>query len=56
MTSQCGILCDWPTDKIKNAIWRAVSCGQPTESNVSVQDLRDELSRRGEEPVGYHNT
>lgn len=47
---------DWTTDTIKNRIWRAVGCGQPIPGCVSVEALRVELIRRGEEPVGYHNT
>ena len=46
---------DWPTNMIKNYIWMAVDCGQPIPGNVSVEALRMELKRRGEEPKGYHN-
>ena len=47
---------DWHTNKIKNAIWLKVSCGQPIPGCVSVESLRKELLRRGEEAKGYHNT
>lgn len=47
---------DWTTNQIKNRIWGAVDCGQPVPGCVSVEALRMELVRRGEEPVGYHNT
>ena len=43
-------------NKIKNSIWAYVSCGQPIPGCVSVEALRMELERRGEEPTGYHNT
>lgn len=47
---------DWTTNKIKNSIWAYASCGQPIPGCVSVEALRMELERRGEEPIGYHNT
>lgn len=47
---------DWTMDEIKNYIWMAVECGQPIPGCVSVEALRAELVRRGEEPKGYHNT
>lgn len=47
---------DWAIDEIKNRIWQAVSMGYPIPACVSVEALRAELIRRGEEPVGYHNT
>lgn len=47
---------DWTTAQIKNCIWSAVDRGQPVPGCVSVEALRVELVRRGEEPVGYHNT
>lgn len=47
---------DWTTNEIKNRIWAYVDCGQPIPGNVSVEALRLELKRRGEEPTGYHNT
>ncbi|MDE6913844.1 MAG: hypothetical protein K2P35_09135 [Lachnospiraceae bacterium] len=47
---------DWSTNTIKNYIWLAVECGQPVPGCVSVDALRKELVRRGEEPKGYHNT
>lgn len=47
---------DWTTNEIKNRIWKAVDCGQPIPGCVSVEALRVELVRRGEEPKGYHNT
>ena len=47
---------NWTTEEIKNRIWMAVSCEEPVPGQVSVEALRMELKRRGEEPVGYHNT
>lgn len=47
---------DWTVNDIKNKIWAYVSCGQPIPGCVSVEALRMELKRRGEEPIGYHNT
>lgn len=47
---------DWSTNTIRNYIWLAESCNQPIPGCVSVEALRVELKRRGEEPVGYHNT
>lgn len=47
---------NWSINEIKNSIWSAVSCGQPIPGCVSVEALRAELVRRGEEPLGYHNT
>ena len=47
---------DWTTNDIKNYIWMEVECGQPIPGCVSVEALRAELIRRGEEPKGYHNT
>lgn len=47
---------DWTVNDIKNRIWAYVSCGQPIPGCVSVEALRAELKRRGEKPVGYHNT
>lgn len=47
---------DWTTNKIKNSIWAYASCVQPIPGCVSVEALRMELERRGEEPIGYHNT
>lgn len=47
---------DWTTNKIKNCIWSAVDNGSAIPGCVSVEALRAELTRRGEEPVGYHNT
>lgn len=47
---------DWSTNEIKNRIWLRVSSGQPVPGCVSVEALREELIRRGEEPKGYHNT
>lgn len=45
----------WSTNTIKNYIWMA-SFGQPIPGCVSVEALREELMRRGEDPVGYHNS
>ncbi len=47
---------DWSTSTIKNFIWLAVDCGQPVPGCVSVEALRMALTRRGEEPKGYHDT
>lgn len=47
---------DWTVNDLKNRIWMAVDCGQPVQGCVSVEAMRMELMRRGEEPVGYHNT
>lgn len=47
---------DWTVNDLKNQIWMAVDCGQPVPGCVSVEAMRMELMRRGEEPVGYHNT
>lgn len=47
---------DWTVNDLKNRIWMAVDCGQPVPGCVSVETMRMELMRRGEEPVGYHNT
>ena len=47
---------DWTTNEIKNHIWAAVDCGHPVSGCVSVATLREELSNRGEDPVGYHNS
>lgn len=47
---------NWSTGQIKNRIWSAVNNGQPIPGCVSVEALREELVRRGEDPSGYHNT
>mgnify|MGYP001075208817 CR=1 FL=1 len=47
---------DWTVNDIKNRIWAYVSCGQLIPGCVSVEALRAELKRRGEKPVGDHNT
>ncbi|MDE6672480.1 MAG: hypothetical protein K2K16_09825 [Ruminococcus sp.] len=47
---------DWSLNEIRNQIWGEISCGQPVKCCVSVAALRYELERRGEIPVGYHNT
>ena len=47
---------DWTTVEIKNRILAEVGCNHPVPGCVSVEALRMELKRRGEEPVGYHNT
>lgn len=47
---------DWTTNEIKNRIWAQMSLGQPIPGCVSVEALRMELIRRGEEPAGFHNT
>ena len=50
------IIKDWTSDEIKNRIWMAIECGQPIPGCISVEALRKELIKRGEEPVGCHNT
>ena len=47
---------NWTTNEIKNCIWAAADCGQPVPGCVSIEALRMELERRGEEPKGYLNT
>ena len=47
---------NWSTNTIKNYIWMAVDFNQSIPGCVSVEALRMELKRRGEEPKGYHNT
>ena len=47
---------DWSVSQLKNRIHREVDFGQPAPGCVSVEAMRMELLRRGEEPVGYHNT
>ena len=47
---------DWTLNEIRNRIWDEVSCGQPVPCCVSIAALKYELERRGEIPVGYHNT
>lgn len=47
---------EWETSQIKNRICDAVLFGQSVPGCVSVEALRFELVRRGEKPVGYHNT
>ena len=42
--------------RLKNRICDAVLRGQSVLGCVSVEALRLELVRRGEEPAGYHNT
>lgn len=51
-----NVTANWTVSDIKNYIWLAVQCGQPIKSYVTVEDLRAELLRRGEDPIGYHNT
>lgn len=46
----------WSTNEIKNQIWANVDCHQAIRGCVSLEALRAELVRRGEEPKGYHNT
>ena len=47
---------NWSVTTIREYIWMAVSCGQPVPGCVSAEALREELRRRGEAPIGYHNT
>lgn len=47
---------DWTVNELKNRIWSAIDCRQPAPGCVSVEAMRMELLRRGEKPVGYHNT
>ncbi len=56
MIYQWELVKDWTTNEIKNRIWANISCGQPIPGSVSVEALRMELQRRGEEPTGYHDT
>lgn len=53
---ELDILEKWTSNDIKNRIWIAVQCNQHVPCNISVDALRAELIRRGEEPIGYHNT
>ena len=46
---------DLSTCTIKNYIWMAAN-GQPIPGCISIESLRMELERRGEEPKGHHNT
>ncbi len=46
----------WTTEQLKNYIWMQVSCNMGTPASVSVEAMREELRKRGEEPKGYHNT
>lgn len=46
----------WTLDEIRNRIWMAVDLGQPVPGSVSVEALRTELIRRGEQLTGCHNT
>lgn len=50
------IIKKWTVNEIKNTIWSCISTGQPTPGCVSIEALRYELIRRGEKPIGYHNT
>lgn len=45
----------WDTNKIKNAIWLHVDCGQPIPGQLSLQSLQMELRLRGESEKGFHN-
>lgn len=47
---------NWSTLAIRNYIWAVAYCVQPVPGCVSVEALRAELIRRGEDPRGYHNT
>jgi hypothetical protein len=47
---------NWTTNEIRNYIWTNVNNGQPIPGCISIAALRMELMRRGEEPVGYHNS
>lgn len=47
---------EWTTEQLKNYIWLQVACNIATPADVSVEAMREELKRRGEEPKGYHNT
>ena len=43
-------------DWIRNVIWNEVANGIPTPGQVTIEELREELERRGLEPIGFHNT
>ena len=47
---------DWTTEEIRSRIWLAVECSQPIPGCISIEALRMELIRRGEDPIGYQNT
>ena len=53
---ELDIIKNWTIEEIKNRIWMAVELNQPIPSCISVEALRTELIKRGEEPIGYHNT
>lgn len=44
------------SNRLKNWIWLAVSCGQPIPGCISVEACRCVLRDRGEDGKGYHNT
>ena len=47
---------NWSTEKIKNWIWMNSENGFPIPGCLTVEALRYELTHRGEDPAGYHNT
>ena len=51
---ELDVVKDWSLSDIRNRIWSAKECGMSIPSQVSVEALRIELLRRGEEPIGYH--
>ena len=53
---EIDIIRHWTTNEIKNHIWSAISNGQPTPAQVSVEAMRYVLRERGEDGKGYHNT
>lgn len=46
----------WTVNEIRSEIFGEVVCGQLIKCCVSVAALRYELKRRGEIPVGHHNS
>ena len=51
---EIDIIKNWRTDEIKNRIWMAKELGHATPGCVSIEAMRVELIRRGEQPNGYH--
>ena len=43
-------------DWIRNAIWNKVANGLLIPGQVTIEELREELERRGIAPIGFHNT
>lgn len=53
---ELDIIRNWDVNTIRNRIWIAEACGQSVPGCVSVEAMRTELIRRGEEPKGYHDS